>query len=390
MFGRSLNRKCTVIHSRFGPFLTVSSTFLWIFSLIRSSISLYTISLVTLHIFVLTQIPVGAPIWRKYNAKPCSVTKVWTLLLSQGWYDARTYNKRGMTRKACRLPVSVCVCVFLACDSRHGWVPWAAEDPGSCRGGIRVGPQQDKTAAGRWRWDNTWRAHVIYLFTPRPVIRLTLLSVCSGPENELCVLWERSCCLQERTTSFYQGKIYQMCPQHCINVFDRFLTISLSDLVFVYILNWKDTLIMMTSHVTGLRWLTVSSCSRQSIQSHMGEDLLQEFINFCLNYMSKIKLPRKRYTHSAELWSYPCLFFKFCRLNERRRCSKGCVTTEGAETDGDDRVVSFYRGTFIEFRNGLLNICPVGRSCTQEEREEFEALDKVACAHAHLCWRKRD
>ncbi|XP_059191163.1 phosphomannomutase 2 [Centropristis striata] len=65
----------------------------------------------------------------------------------------------------------------------------------------------------------------------------------------------------------------------------------------------------------------------QSIQEHMGEELLQDFINFCLNYMANIKLPKKR-------------------------------------------------GTFIEFRNGMLNICPVGRSCTKEERNEFYELDK--------------
>ena len=34
------------------------------------------------------------------------------------------------------------------------------------------------------------------------------------------------------------------------------------------------------------------------------------------------------------------------------------------------------RGTFIEFRNGMINICPVGRSCSQEEREQFFALDQ--------------
>ncbi|KAL1024033.1 hypothetical protein UPYG_G00050530 [Umbra pygmaea] len=65
----------------------------------------------------------------------------------------------------------------------------------------------------------------------------------------------------------------------------------------------------------------------QSIQAYMGEDLLQDFINFCLNYLAKIKLPRKR-------------------------------------------------GTFIEFRNGMLNVSPVGRSCSQEERLEFYQLDK--------------
>uniref|UniRef100_A0A3P9MPS4 Phosphomannomutase n=1 Tax=Oryzias latipes TaxID=8090 RepID=A0A3P9MPS4_ORYLA len=67
--------------------------------------------------------------------------------------------------------------------------------------------------------------------------------------------------------------------------------------------------------------------SVQSIQAHMGEELLQDFINFCLNYMASIKLPKKR-------------------------------------------------GTFIEFRNGMLNVSPVGRSCSQEERIEFYELDQ--------------
>nr|XP_033479737.1 phosphomannomutase 2 [Epinephelus lanceolatus] len=67
--------------------------------------------------------------------------------------------------------------------------------------------------------------------------------------------------------------------------------------------------------------------SVQSIQAHMGEELLQDFINFCLNYMAKIILPKKR-------------------------------------------------GTFIEFRNGMLNVSPIGRSCSQEERNEFYELDK--------------
>ncbi|XP_077461360.1 phosphomannomutase 2 [Stigmatopora argus] len=67
--------------------------------------------------------------------------------------------------------------------------------------------------------------------------------------------------------------------------------------------------------------------SIQSIQAHMGEELLHQFIDFCLNYLSKIKLPKKR-------------------------------------------------GTFIEFRNGMLNVSPIGRSCTIEERNEFYELDQ--------------
>lgn len=34
------------------------------------------------------------------------------------------------------------------------------------------------------------------------------------------------------------------------------------------------------------------------------------------------------------------------------------------------------RGTFIEFRSGLINVSPIGRSCSQAEREDFEIYDK--------------
>ncbi|XP_035254986.1 phosphomannomutase 1-like isoform X3 [Anguilla anguilla] len=67
--------------------------------------------------------------------------------------------------------------------------------------------------------------------------------------------------------------------------------------------------------------------SKQAIQNELGEELLQDLINFCLRYMGLIKLPKKR-------------------------------------------------GTFIEFRNGMLNISPIGRSCTLEERIEFSEIDK--------------
>uniref|UniRef100_A0A8C4QA74 Phosphomannomutase n=1 Tax=Eptatretus burgeri TaxID=7764 RepID=A0A8C4QA74_EPTBU len=67
--------------------------------------------------------------------------------------------------------------------------------------------------------------------------------------------------------------------------------------------------------------------AKKSIQDHLGEDLLQDFINYCLKYISQIRLPRKR-------------------------------------------------GTFIEFRNGMLNVSPVGRSCSLDERMEFYQLDQ--------------
>jgi len=66
---------------------------------------------------------------------------------------------------------------------------------------------------------------------------------------------------------------------------------------------------------------------KESIANFLGEDKVQMFINFCLGYMSKLSLP-------------------------------------------------FKRGNFIEFRNGLINVCPVGRSVSQEQRQAFYELDQ--------------
>lgn len=59
----------------------------------------------------------------------------------------------------------------------------------------------------------------------------------------------------------------------------------------------------------------------------MGEEKLQQFINFVLRYLGTITLPVKR-------------------------------------------------GTFIEFRSGMLNVSPIGRQCSRDERNAFEIYDK--------------
>jgi len=59
-----------------------------------------------------------------------------------------------------------------------------------------------------------------------------------------------------------------------------------------------------------------------SINQKLGEKKTQELTNFCLNYMSTIELPVKR-------------------------------------------------GNFVEFRKGMINVSPIGRSCNQSERDEF-------------------
>ncbi|KAI3386872.1 hypothetical protein SNEBB_004517 [Seison nebaliae] len=70
------------------------------------------------------------------------------------------------------------------------------------------------------------------------------------------------------------------------------------------------------------------SCThRTSILKHIGEETSQELINHCLGYMSQLTIPVKR-------------------------------------------------GTFVEYRNGLINVCPVGRSCSVEERKQFAEYDK--------------
>ncbi|VVB03823.1 unnamed protein product [Arabis nemorensis] len=42
-----------------------------------------------------------------------------------------------------------------------------------------------------------------------------------------------------------------------------------------------------------------------------------------------------------------------------------------------DLDIPIKRVTFTEFRNGMLNVSPIGRNCSQEERDEFERYDKV-------------
>lgn len=41
-------------------------------------------------------------------------------------------------------------------------------------------------------------------------------------------------------------------------------------------------------------------------------------------------------------------------------------------------------GTFIEFRNGMINVSPVGRNASKEERDEYEAWDKKTNTRAKM------
>lgn len=74
---------------------------------------------------------------------------------------------------------------------------------------------------------------------------------------------------------------------------------------------------------------------QQSISKFLGEDNLTRVIDWTLHYLSTVKVPVKR-------------------------------------------------GTFIEFRAGMLNISPVGRNCSQEERDAFELFDNEAGVRAKM------
>jgi hypothetical protein len=40
-------------------------------------------------------------------------------------------------------------------------------------------------------------------------------------------------------------------------------------------------------------------------------------------------------------------------------------------------IMIIVRGTFIEFRSGMINISPIGRNCSKEERNAYEEFDLV-------------
>mmetsp|Transcript_41950 Transcript_41950/g.48277 ORF Transcript_41950/g.48277 Transcript_41950/m.48277 type:complete len:253 (-) Transcript_41950:177-935(-) len=78
----------------------------------------------------------------------------------------------------------------------------------------------------------------------------------------------------------------------------------------------------------GLVWMKGGEWQKSvSIKDKFTESELNAFISFCLRYIGELDIPIKR-------------------------------------------------GTFVDFRTGMMNISPIGRNCSQEERDEFERYDK--------------
>jgi phosphomannomutase len=64
----------------------------------------------------------------------------------------------------------------------------------------------------------------------------------------------------------------------------------------------------------------------QTISKFLGEDNIKRIVNWTLKYLADVDIPVKR-------------------------------------------------GTFIEFRSGMMNISPIGRNCSREERNDYEKVD---------------
>ena len=101
--------------------------------------------------------------------------------------------------------------------------------------------------------------------------------------------------------------------------------------------------------------------SQMSIKDQLGEDRLKKLINFSLRYIADLDIPIKRYLElnylSFSIDQPSTIFVSFI-----------IAITINPHL--------YYRGTFIEYRAGMINISPIGRNCSQEERDEFEQYDK--------------
>jgi phosphomannomutase len=100
----------------------------------------------------------------------------------------------------------------------------------------------------------------------------------------------------------------------------------------IHVVNWKFTENGLVTYFESQS----KPYSKVSFVEQIGEDRYQQLVNKLLNVLSNITLPIKR-------------------------------------------------GTFLELRTGLLNVCPIGRSCTQEERDQFTEFDKIVNIRKHIC-----
>jgi len=96
---------------------------------------------------------------------------------------------------------------------------------------------------------------------------------------------------------------------------------------------------------------------RQELRTHLSEKQLQRLINFILRYIADLDIPIKR-----------------C-VADGAACST--ASRYAAVVADQGRGARYCSGTFVEYRTGMLNVSPIGRNCSQEERDAFGQYDAV-------------
>jgi phosphomannomutase len=91
----------------------------------------------------------------------------------------------------------------------------------------------------------------------------------------------------------------------------------------------------------------------KAIHTYLGEENIKAVVNFALKYIADLDIPIKRFVALMHWYSQRLDFSPLYHTFP-------------------------YRGTFIEFRSGMLNISPIGRNCSQSERDEYEKFDLVS------------
>lgn len=130
--------------------------------------------------------------------------------------------------------------------------------------------------------------------------------------------------------------------QKITNLMDKFIFNELTKFVNVSVVGGSDLVKQKEQLGEDIIFKTIYSFSenglvaykngiligKTTIKDYLGEENIKKIINWSLKYIAELDIPIKR-------------------------------------------------GTFIEFRSGMLNISPIGRNCSSLERDEFEKYDQI-------------
>lgn len=118
-------------------------------------------------------------------------------------------------------------------------------------------------------------------------------------------------------------------------------------------------------HKVAIGFVGGSDLAKQQEQLGTSEIPVQSLFDFCFseNGLTAYKLGLPLASHSFIRWLGEDKYKELVRF----------VLHYIADLD-----IPVKRGTFIEFRNGMINISPIGRNASVEERNEFNRFDETA------------